>query len=293
VVPEPSGGEIAGQWTGNWTGTGIFYSSRGDAVSINFVQEGNLGHGRLVLESTGAAEAVPWEVRRAGMWGTSVIAKVSDGTVKLRHQVDERLFAVDLALSDDGERMSGVVKGTWPPVGLVLARHHAKTQPAPGPPQAAVAPPAPEPVKTEPEPQVVAMVPEAKPETKEEEAPARPKQEELTSVAALTAVHFDFDKADLRPDALNQLRGHAAWLKDNADVGVLIEGHCDEKGTAEYNVALGERRAKSVREFLASYGIAEDRITTVSYGKERHACAADTADCHEMNRRTEFRVKGH
>src|SRR5262245_24353294 len=73
VVPEPSGGEIAGQWTGNWTGTGIFYSSRGDAVSINFVQEGNLGHGRLVLESTGAAEAVPWEVRRAGMWGTAVI----------------------------------------------------------------------------------------------------------------------------------------------------------------------------------------------------------------------------
>ena len=294
VVPEPSGGEIAGRWTGNWTGTGIFYSSRGDAVSVNFVQQGNLAHGRLVLESTGAAEAVPWEIRRAGQWGTAVIAKVSDGKVKLRHQVEERLFAVDLALSEDGERMSGVVKGTFPPVGLVLARQPSKSTPgAPEPPQAAGVPPAPapEPVKSEPT-QVVAMVPEAKPETKEEEAPARPKQEELTSVAALTAVHFDFDKADLRPEVLDQLQGHAAWLKANEDVAVLIEGHCDEKGTAEYNVALGERRAKSVREYFTTYGIAPDRIATVSYGKERQACAADTTDCHEMNRRAEFRVKG-
>ena len=64
-----------------------------------------------------------------------------------------------------------------------------------------------------------------------------------------------------------------AWLKDHDDTVVMIEGHCDERGTAEYNVALGDRRAKSVRDRLSAYGITPDRISTVSYGKERPACA--------------------
>lgn len=302
---EIGGGEIAGRWTGSWTGTGIFNSNRRDSVSVDFVQQGDVGQGRLVLEGTGAAESVPWEIRRAGQWGTIVTAKVSQRTVKLRHQLDERLFAVDLELSEDGQRMAGLIRGTRPAVGLLLTREPAKAEPAaPEAQQAAVAPPEPEPVKPEPEPPVIAMVPEQKlepvvetpAETSAEtpaETPARPKQEELSSVADLPAIHFDFDKADLRPDALDRLQGHAQWLKTHADVEVLIEGHCDEKGTAEYNVALGERRAKSVRDyFTAAFGIPAERITTVSYGKERQACAADTPDCHEMNRRAEFRVKG-
>jgi peptidoglycan-associated lipoprotein len=133
------------------------------------------------------------------------------------------------------------------------------------------------------------MVAEPKPEPAAEET-ARPKPEELMSTANLPAVHFDFDKADLRPDTLDRLQGHADWLKANGDVAVLIEGHCDEKGTAEYNVALGERRAKSVRDYLAAHGVETDRIATISYGKERHACEDDTPDCHEMNRRAEFKI---
>jgi len=112
------------------------------------------------------------------------------------------------------------------------------------------------------------------------------------AVQELTAIHFDFDKAELRPESVDRLIAHAGWLKDHDDTVVMIEGHCDERGTAEYNVALGDRRAKSVRDRLSAYGITSDRISTVSYGKERPACATtDTAACHEMNRRTEFRIK--
>ena len=112
------------------------------------------------------------------------------------------------------------------------------------------------------------------------------------AVQELPAIHFDFDKAELRPEAVDRLLGYAGWLKDHDDTVVMIEGHCDERGTAEYNVALGDRRAKSVRDRLSAYGITSDRISTVSYGKERPACAVpDTAECHEMNRRAEFRIK--
>ena len=285
--------DIAGRWEGKWTGAGLFYSDRRETVFINFNQQGDLGAGRLVLEGTGAFESVPWEVRRAGQWGIPVAAKISDRTVVLRHQVDGRLFSVNLELSENGQRMAGVVKGTWPPVGLVLMREPSKTQPPAREPQhATIAPPASQPAATAPAPPV-SVVPEDRSVTNENVATARPKQEEFTSVAALIAIHFDFDRADLRPDAVDVLHDHASWLKDNADVAVRIEGHCDEKGTAEYNVALGEKRAQSVRDYLTASGIASDRITTVSYGKERKACADDTRDCHELNRRAEFRVKIH
>src|SRR5262249_12497619 len=141
-------------------------------------------------------------------------------------------------------------------------------------------------------PPQVAMVPSPEPEPKTTEAPAeRPKQEDFQAVQDLTAVHFDFDKSELRPDARDTLTTYAGWLKDHGGASVLIEGHCDERGTSEYNVALGERRANAVRDYLAQNGVPADRLSTVSYGKERPACSADTGDCHEMNRRAEFRVK--
>ena len=148
-------------------------------------------------------------------------------------------------------------------------------------------PPAPEPVKEEPAPQAVAMVPEPKPA----EDTARPAQADFVAVQEMTAVHFDYDKATLRPYALDQLQGHITWLKEHADTAVQIAGHCDERGTAEYNLALGDRRAKSVRDHFSAHGIAPDRISTVSHGKEVPACAANTPQCHEMNRRAEFRVR--
>ncbi|HEU4370658.1 MAG TPA: peptidoglycan-associated lipoprotein Pal [Methylomirabilota bacterium] len=297
AVAEASETDISGRWKGNWTGTGLFHAIRDDALTLDLVQRGPVGHGRLVLEGTGAAEAVPQEIRLAGLWGTRVFADISRDKVTLRDYTDGRQFTVDLKLSENGNQMFGFVRGAHPHVGLVLNREHSRKsvpEAAAVPQQSAMATPVPaepEPAKVEPAPQVVAMVPEPKAEEKEAEPTARPRQEEFVAVQELKAVHFDFDKADLRAEALDTLQVHVGWLKENADTAVLIEGHCDERGTAEYNVALGDRRAKSVREYLSAYGIAADRVTTVSYGKERPACAVDTAQCHEANRRAEFRVK--
>jgi peptidoglycan-associated lipoprotein len=82
-------------------------------------------------------------------------------------------------------------------------------------------------------------------------------------------VYFDFDKFDVRADAQPILDGQAAWLRRYEDVRVRIEGNCDERGTREYNLALGARRANAVRDYLIAHGIAAGRITTISYGKER------------------------
>lgn len=289
-VAQSSGVDIAGRWRGHWTGTGVYQSYRKDDVTVDLVQHGDAGYGQLVFQGTGAAESVPQVVRFDGQVGTRVVAQISPGTVTLRHHLDGRWFTADLSLAEDGERMSGFVRGSYPKVGLVLTREPRKAVPGPAvpAPQANNAAPTPE-----PQPQVV-MVPAPDPEpTNPEVATERPKQQEFVAVQELTAIHFDFDKAELRPDAVDSLSTHARWLKEHADTAVLVEGHCDERGTAEYNVALGERRANSVREYLSQQGIASERVSTVSYGKERPACAADTADCHEMNRRTEFRVRSH
>ena len=82
-------------------------------------------------------------------------------------------------------------------------------------------------------------------------------------------VYFDFDKAEVRADGAPILDGQAAWLRRYADVRVRIEGNCDERGTREYNFALGARRADAVRAYLISHGVAQGRITTISYGKEQ------------------------
>jgi peptidoglycan-associated lipoprotein len=82
-------------------------------------------------------------------------------------------------------------------------------------------------------------------------------------------VYFDFNSYTLRPDALPVLDGQAAWLRRYDDIRVRIEGNCDERGTREYNLALGARRAAAVRDYLIAHGIADGRITTISYGKER------------------------
>jgi peptidoglycan-associated lipoprotein len=289
AVSQPSAVDLGGRWTGNWTGTGLFPTAlREDAVTLDFEQRGEVGRGRLVAEGVIAAEAIPIEIRRAGQWGTPVVARIRSNTVMLRHHVDGRLFTADLKVSEDGERMFGFVRGSWPEVGMVLTRAPRKAPDAPAvPPQAALAPPASEPVKEEPAPTMIARAPEPRPA----EDTARPRQAEFVAVQELAAIHFDYDKSVLRPDALDQLQGHIAWLREHADAAVQIAGHCDERGTAEYNVALGDRRAKSVRDHLSAYGIAPERISTVSHGKERPACAANTAECHEMNRRAEFKVR--
>jgi peptidoglycan-associated lipoprotein len=120
---------------------------------------------------------------------------------------------------------------------------------------------------------------------------ARPEVSEFRSVPELRDVFFDFDKYDIRQADAKVLDSNATWLKSNANHLVLIEGHCDERGTNEYNLALGERRAKSAMNYLVSQGVQASRITIISYGEERPACNEKTEECWAKNRRAHFLVK--
>lgn len=101
-------------------------------------------------------------------------------------------------------------------------------------------------------------------------------------------IYFDFDRSELRPEAREILRGKAEVLRSFPEVRVRIEGHADERGTVEYNLALGERRADAARQFLIDLGLDSDRITTVSYGEERPAVEGQNEAAWSRNRRDEF-----
>ena len=99
-------------------------------------------------------------------------------------------------------------------------------------------------------------------------------------------VFFGYDSSDLDSDALELLQDQVAWLKQNSDVKVTIEGHCDERGTREYNLALGEKRAQAVKNYLIGLGINPDRVSTISYGKERPAVVGSNDGAWAQNRRS-------
>jgi peptidoglycan-associated lipoprotein len=119
----------------------------------------------------------------------------------------------------------------------------------------------------------------------------RPRLEGFKVADSLSDIHFDFDKYELKPEAMKTLDTHAEWLKANPKHLVLVEGHCDERGTDSYNVALGERRAKATQNYLAARGVRTSRITIISYGEERPQCSEHSEVCWEKNRRAHFMVK--
>jgi peptidoglycan-associated lipoprotein len=100
--------------------------------------------------------------------------------------------------------------------------------------------------------------------------------------------YFDYDKADIRPDAREALSKTADFLRNYPQLKITIEGHCDERGSTEYNLALGDRRASAVKQYLSSLGISADRLSTVSYGKEKPFCMESNEDCYQKNRRGHF-----
>ncbi len=104
-------------------------------------------------------------------------------------------------------------------------------------------------------------------------------------------VHFEYDKSNLLPEAQENLRAKAKWLQENPDVSVVIEGHCDERGSSEYNMALGDRRAGSAKTFLIGLGIAAQRITAVSYGKEKPLDPGHDEAAWAKNRRAHFVIE--
>jgi peptidoglycan-associated lipoprotein len=117
-----------------------------------------------------------------------------------------------------------------------------------------------------------------------------PRPSEFRETDNLKDVFFDFDKYDIRQSDAKVLDTNAAWLKTNDNL-VLIEGHCDERGTNEYNLALGERRAKATMNYLVGQGVQANRITIISYGKERPTCTEHSEGCWAKNRRAHFLVK--
>jgi peptidoglycan-associated lipoprotein len=176
-------------------------------------------------------------------------------------------------------------------VGLALAAAAAFTGCAK---KAPPAPPPPPPVAPEPPP------PAPPPPPKPEVAPvvdeyARLKAmtaEEIEKSGLLSEVYFDFDKSDIRESDRATLTKNADALKRFDFLRVTVEGHCDERGTVEYNLALGERRAKAAYDYLVSLGVPADRLKTVSYGKEVPVCTESNEDCWQRNRRAHFTVTG-
>ncbi len=104
----------------------------------------------------------------------------------------------------------------------------------------------------------------------------------------LQPVFYDYNKSDVREDQINALQNNARVLKQNARVSVLVEGHCDERGTEEYNLALGERRARTAKDYLVGLGIADNRINTISYGESKPFSEGHSEDAWQQNRRAHF-----
>jgi peptidoglycan-associated lipoprotein len=121
--------------------------------------------------------------------------------------------------------------------------------------------------------------------------PSGPTPTDFAEATALKDVQFDFDRAEIVASAAETLNANANWLKANARTLVLIEGHCDERGTNEYNLALGQRRASATRDYLVSKGVDARRISLISYGKERPLCSEQGEGCWAKNRRAHFLIK--
>ena len=180
------------------------------------------------------------------------------------------------ATGDDGSLGAGARRGNAAPRARRARRATAGSAAPESTPPAPAAPPA---------------APAPMPQVAQPAAPVLPRVSEFAANANLQDVYFEFDKYDIRPDAARILDANATWLKANARNLLLIEGHCDERGTAEYNLALGERRAKSTMNYLVGQGVAASRITVISYGKERPVCTEKTEACWAKNRRAHHLVK--
>ena len=118
----------------------------------------------------------------------------------------------------------------------------------------------------------------------------RPAPSTFSEHPNIKSIYFDFDRSEIRPGDAKTLETDAGWLK-TSDVLILIEGQCDERGTDEYNLALGDRRARATVNYLVAQGVAADRISTVSYGKERPVCSEHTEACWALDRRAHILVR--
>lgn len=113
---------------------------------------------------------------------------------------------------------------------------------------------------------------------------------QIPSEGPLRNIYFDFDRYNLHMDAREALKANAEWLKSHPSVRAEIEGHCDERGTNEYNLALGAKRAQVAKDYLVTLGISPDRLSTISYGEEAPVCREQTEECWQENRNDRFAI---
>jgi peptidoglycan-associated lipoprotein len=184
----------------------------------------------------------------------------------------------------------GVLVGSLALLGCPKRPEVAQAGPAavgPGAPSAAPAapgaPPSPQPGET---PVTRPTPPTETPVRPAPSAPAPPGA--VPAASPLKDVFFDFDKANVRDDQKAALSDDVAWLKGNSRAKITVEGHCDERGTVEYNLGLGERRAKAVKDYLVAAGVPADRIAIISYGKERPFVLGHDESSWKWNRRGHF-----
>jgi len=118
-----------------------------------------------------------------------------------------------------------------------------------------------------------------------------PNPREFVPTVELKDIHFEFDRAEIGSEAATVLDANAQWLKANPSHLVLVEGHADERGTSEYNLALGDRRAKASMNYLIAHGVRANRISIISYGEEQPLCREHTEECWTQNRRAHFGIK--
>lgn len=171
----------------------------------------------------------------------------------------------------------------------VAGCHHRSPVVSPSLTRAAANAPAPVVPPSPPRPPAPAQAPAPRPLT-EDEIFARESLDQVNAAQPLGDAFFDYDSATIRPDAQDALTKDAAWLRRWPTTKITVSGHCDERGTEEYNLALGERRAAAVKSYLQSLGIGAERISTVSYGRERPFCTQSGESCWSQNRRGHFLV---
>lgn len=109
--------------------------------------------------------------------------------------------------------------------------------------------------------------------------------------AKLKTINFDFDRSEVKAEYQDEMAGNASWLQAHPSSSVVVEGHCDERGSTEYNIALGDRRAKSAKGYLQHLGVGGARLSTISYGEERPVCTGHDEGCWWKNRRAEFKTR--
>jgi peptidoglycan-associated lipoprotein len=171
-------------------------------------------------------------------------------------------------------------------LGVALAGCRGKTPPPPPPAPPPVVPATPPPAPT---PQ---RTPDVVPQPDEYDRLLGTASDQIDRMGLLADIHFDLDSADLRDQDRQALAQNGDVLKRFDFLKISVEGHCDERGSVEYNLALGERRARAALDYLVSLGVSADRLKAVSYGKEIPVCTESTEACWARNRRAHFTVTG-